>query len=268
MKVGLVGNAIRTEQEAAIAQLQAFLQENGYTVTRFVSHLDIDSVDVVIVLGGDGAILHAAMVAAQKSIKVIGINYGTLGFLTEYERDDTKNVLLLLQALEKGECRILKRSLLQVTIKGQTYYALNELAVQRQLEPTNATTSQLMHVEVCLDGESDVIAGDGVLICTPTGSTAFSLSAGGAIICPETKVFMMTPICAFSMRSRPIVYADDEKVVLRIQRGEALSLLDGKAIERLSAGEEVFIEKAPFFAEFPVHNDSGFLTKIRNKLNK
>lgn len=267
MKVGLVGNASKTSQEDAIVKLQAYLQENGYSVTRFVSHLDIKDVDVVIVLGGDGAILHAAVVAAQKSIKVIGINYGTLGFLTEYERDDAQNVLSLLQSLANESCRILKRSLLKVSFKGKTYYALNELAVQRDLAPLHAA-SQLMHVELCLDGESDIIAGDGVLICTPTGSTAFSLSAGGAIICPETKVFMMTPICAFSMRSRPVVFSDDEQVVLRIQRGEALMMLDGKAMEKVQEGEEILVEKAPFFAEFPVHSDSGFLSKIRNKLNK
>lgn len=268
MKVGLVGNASKTEQENAIVQLKTFLQENGYSVTRFASHLDIEGVDVVIVLGGDGAILHAAVVAAQKSIKVIGINYGTLGFLTEYERDAAQDVLLLLKSLQNQSCRIVKRSLLKVSVKGKTYYALNELALQRHLEPSNTTPSQIMQVEMRLDGESDVIAGDGVLICTPTGSTAFSLSAGGAIICPETKVFMMTPICAFSMRSRPIVFSDDEKVVLRIQRGIALALLDGKAMEKIEEGEEILVEKAPFFAEFPVHNDSGFLSKIRNKLNK
>jgi NAD+ kinase len=268
MRVGLVGNASKTQQEAAIEQLQTYLQENGYTVTRFMSHLDIEGVDVVIVLGGDGAILHAAVVAAQKSIKVIGINYGTLGFLTEYERDNAKNVLALLKSLQENSCRILKRSLVKVSVKGKTYYALNELAVQRHLLPVSKMSSQLMQVEVQLDGESDVIAGDGVLICTPTGSTAFSLSAGGAIICPETKVFMMTPICAFSMRSRPIVFSDDEKIALRIQKGEALILIDGKAMETLAEGEEILVEKAPFYAEFPVHNDSGFLSKIRNKLNK
>ena len=268
MRVGLVGNASKSEQENAIAELQTFLQENGYVVTRFSSHLDIKDVDVVIVLGGDGAILHAAVVAAQNNVLISGINYGTLGFLTECERDNAKSVLSILQSLQKQECKIVKRSLLKVTVKGRIYYALNELAVQRHLQPCSGTTSQIMQVEVQLDGESDIIAGDGVLVCTPTGSTAFSLSAGGAIICPQTKVFMMTPICAFSMRSRPIVFSDSEKVVLRIQRGSALALLDGKAIEGLEELEEIFIEKAPFYAEFPVHSDSGFLSKIRNKLNK
>ena len=268
MKVGLIGNAIKREQEDAISHLQVFLTECGYAVTRFSSHLEISDVDVVVVLGGDGAILHAAVIAAQKAIKIIGINYGTLGFLTEYERDNTTKVLSLLQALEKNECKIVERSLLKATINGQTHYALNELAVQRHLDPLSATSSQLMQVEVCLDGESDVIAGDGVLVCTPTGSTAFSLSAGGAIICPTTKVFMLTPICAFSMRSRPIVFSDEETVKIRIQRGTALALLDGKAIEQMQEGEEVILEKAPFYAQFPVHSDSGFLSKIRNKLNK
>ncbi len=267
MRIGLVGNAIKVE-ESTVVQLQAFLLENGYEVKKFTSQFKIADVDAVIVLGGDGAILHAAVIAAEKGVKVIGINCGTLGFLTEYERDDAKSVLSLLKALENGQCAVLKRSLLKVTIKDKVYYALNELAAQRHLEPSQAVSSQLMHLEVNIGDEKDVIAGDGVLICTPTGSTAFSLSAGGAIIAPQTKVFMMTPICAFSMRSRPIVFPDLEKVVLKVQRGEALALIDGKAVDTVKQGEEIYLEKAPFYAEFPVHQGADFLSKIRNKLNK
>ena len=162
----------------------------------------------------------------------------------------------------------MKRSLLKVTIKDKVYYALNEVATQRYLEPNNRISSQLMHLEVNIGEEKDVIAGDGVLICTPTGSTAFSLSAGGAIISPQTKVFMMTPICAFSMRSRPIVFPDSDKIVLRVERGEALALVDGKAVDTVKQGEEIYLEKAPFYAEFPVLERANFLSKIRNKLNK
>ena len=112
-----------------------------------------------------------------------------------------------------------------------------------------------------------IISGDGLLICTPTGSTAYSLSAGGAIITPEVPVFMMTPICAFSMRTRPIVFSDSDEFTIRVTRGKGMVLTDGGAVAQLLEQGEVFIKKAPFTADFPVKDESAFLDRVRNKLN-
>ena len=112
----------------------------------------------------------------------------------------------------------------------------------------------------------DVIAGDGLLICTPTGSTAYSLSAGGAILTPEVPVFMMTPICAFSMRARPIVFADTTEFKIRIKKGKAIVQTDGLAVAILPENIEIQIKKAPFTADFPVKNNSDFFARVRNKL--
>ena len=114
---------------------------------------------------------------------------------------------------------------------------------------------------------SDIIAGDGVLFCTPTGSTAYSLSAGGAILVPEVPVFMMTPICAFSMRARPIVFSDSDEFTIRVTRGNGMVLTDGGAVAQLPECGEVFIKKAPFTADFPVKDGAAFLGRVRNKLN-
>ena len=112
-----------------------------------------------------------------------------------------------------------------------------------------------------------MIDGDGLLICTPTGSTAYSLSAGGAIITPEVPVFMMTPICAFSMRSRPIVFSNEDEFIVRIQKGNGIILLDGKVVASLPEGGEIQVRKAPFTANFPVQEGSDFFARIKNKLN-
>ena len=267
MKVGILGNVSKVKNAQTMDAIAEFLRESGYEIVRFNAHTEIDGVDVVLVLGGDGAILHAALVAAKKNIKIIGINYGTLGFLTEYEKAEWEKVRELLSALEQGTCSIVKRSLLELTIADRTYYALNEIAIQRDYGLVSTNSTQMLKLEVEAKEGKDAISGDGLLFCTPTGSTAYSLSAGGAILTPEVPVFMMTPICAFSMRSRPIVFSDMGEFIVRILKGKAIIQTDGRTVAALPDGVELRIKKAPFTADFPVKENSDFFARIRNKLN-
>lgn len=266
MKVGVLGSVVKSKTAATVRSLSEYLQQAGYDTVEFNHTGEIDGVDVVIVLGGDGAILHAAVIAAQRGIKIIGINHGTLGFLTEYEKDEGERVKDLLVALENEECRIVKRSLLQVQIGEDTYYALNEVSIQREYVQQE-NSPQILRLEMQAKEGTDVISGDGLLICTPTGSTAYSLSAGGAIITPEVPVFMMTPICAFSMRARPIVFSDNDEFTIRVRKGRSIVLTDGGAVTQLAENAEIFIKKAPFTADFPVKESAAFLARVRNKLN-
>lgn len=267
MKIGVLGNMNKIKTVRTIDEIIAFLQDLGYETARFSSYKEIDGVDVVLVLGGDGAILHSAVIAAQKNIKIIGINYGTLGFLTEYEKNEREMVKDLLSALEKNACRIVKRSILELTINDKTYYALNEVAIQRDYGLLSARSTQILQLQIEAKEGKDTITGDGVLICTPTGSTAYSLSAGGAILTPEVPVFMMTPICAFSMRTRPIVFADTDEFTIRSGKGNSIVLADGGVVAALPENAEVHIKKAPFTADFPVKENSDFFARIRSKLN-
>ncbi len=267
MKIGVLGNISKIKTAETMQEIVEFLRENGHETVEFSSHKDIDGVDVVLVLGGDGAMLHAAVVAAQKKIKIIGINYGNLGFLTEYEKDEREQVQELLSALEKGVCRIVKRSLLQLTIADKTYYALNEISVQRDYGLLSTNSTQILRLKVEAKEGVDVIAGDGLLFCTPTGSTAYSLSAGGAILTPEVPVIMMTPICAFSMRARPIVFSDADEFKISIDKGKSMVLADGKVVAALPEGAQITIKKADFTADFPVKENSDFFARVRNKLN-
>lgn len=267
MKVGVFGSSSKIKNVEALDEILHSLRESGYEVVRFRTQKEIDEVDIVLVLGGDGAILHSALVAAQKGIKIIGVNYGTLGFLTEYEKDEWQKVKELLAAMETGECRIVKRSLLQITVMDKTYYALNEVAIQRDYGVLSTKSTQILHLDVEAKEGKDTIAGDGLLICTPTGSTAYSLSAGGAILTPEVPVFMMTPICAFSMRARPIVFSDNEQFKITVKKGKSIVLTDGGVAAALPEGAEMYIKKAPFTADFPVKENSDFFARVRNKLN-
>ena len=267
MKIGVLGKLSKIGTEETLNELRRFLELSGHTTVRFLSDNEIDGVDVVIVLGGDGAILHAAVIAAQKGIKIIGINYGTLGFLTEYEKDERERVKELLSALEKGLCRIVKRSILQVSIGEKTFYALNEVAIQRDNSLLTALSTQILSTEFSTVEGKELISGDGLLICTPTGSTAYSLSAGGAMLTPEVPVFMMTPICAFSMRARPIVFSDENEFTVTIKKGQAIVLLDGKVMALAPKNTQIKIKKAPFTADFPVKDGSDFFARVKSKLN-
>ncbi len=267
MKVGVLGNVNKIKTAQTMEEIICFLQNAGFDTVSFTSHKEIDGVDVVLVLGGDGAILHATVVAARKNIKIIGINYGTLGFLTEYEKDERERVKELLTALEEGASRIIRRSLLELRIKEKTYYALNEIAIQRDYGALSTKSTQILRLDVEAKEGKDSIAGDGLLFCTPTGSTAYSLSAGGAILTPEVPVFMMTPICAFSMRARPIVFSDTDEFRVKIAKGKSIILADGGVVAALPEGTEMTIRKAPFTADFPVKENSDFFARVRNKLN-
>ena len=268
MKVGVLGSKSKVKDDSVIEELLAKLQAWGYETTRFFKHPEIEGVDAVIVLGGDGAILHASLTAARNGVKVIGINYGNLGFLTEYEKEEWEKLKDMLDGIRNGTCRILKRSLLQVEINGKVYFALNEVAMQRDYGLYDVKTKQILRLQMETKEGTDVISGDGVLVCTPTGSTAYSLSAGGAILTPEVPVFMMTPICAFSMRTRPIVFSDEEIFKFKVTKGKAILFTDGYAVGIMPENAEVKIKKAPFTADFPVRESSDFFAKVRNKLNE
>ena len=268
MKVGVLEKINCTETHKTTTQLLQFLSDCGYQTTRFSTTDEINDVDVVVVLGGDGAILHASVTAAMRGVKIVGVNYGNLGFLTEFERDEWNKLDDLLKELEKGTCRILNRTVLEVSFGENTYYALNEVAIQRDYGMHLKKPTQILRVEVETGQGNDCILGDGLLICTPTGSTAYSLSAGGAIITPGVPVLMMTPVCAFSMRRRPVVFADTECFHLRITHGEGVLLLDGSAVATLPVNSVIKVKKASFTADFPVRNGNAFFDKVSNKLNQ
>lgn len=267
VKVGIVGNVAKIKDEKILLRLTELLQRRSFEVVRFASHADIDGVSAVIVLGGDGAILHAATVAAPKGIRIVGVNYGNVGFLTEFEKEQLEQVVPLMEEFREGTCRLLNRSILQTTVDGVAYYALNEVAIQRDYASGLMDNPQILKLLVSAGAGEIPISGDGALLATPTGSTAYSLSAGGAIVAPEVPVFMLTPICAFSMSARPMVFSDEDEFCFKVCKGKALLLVDGKAVATLAENDEICIQKADFTAEFLTRKEACFFTKIKNKLN-
>ncbi len=264
MIIGIYENLDKMESERVRTAFVDLLCSAGHTTKVFGVGEPISKVDILIVLGGDGTILHIVEQLENKEIPIVGINYGHLGFLTEFERGEERKVLAFLDDFSQGKTTSLLRTMLEVKVNGATYFALNEVSLQRNFTDVH---SKIMHTTVKLDEEEMLsFLGDGAILCTPTGSTAYSLSAGGAILDPKAPVFMLTPICSFSLHARPMVVRDDGVLEVECGQSSAVLLIDGKMITDIREGEKVVIRKSPIMIDFPLGKQSSFYQKVCKKL--
>lgn len=266
MKAGIYFNKkYLTEDAAFVNEISDKLRANGVTCKSVNGFADLDDLDVLFVLGGDGTILAVASECAKRNIKILGINCGHLGFLAETELERADEAVALVCG---GRYKTQKRSMLEIECGGKIYYALNDIVIQRSTGGNGFSNTVNLRAEI--DGSTvDNFTADGIIVSTPTGSTAYSLSAGGSILTPDINAFIMTPICAHSLHSRPVVYNDNS--VLEIFPMEAYTplniVVDGKVIGELSANSSVKVKKADGYAEFITRSDKNFFKKLLIKLN-
>jgi len=264
MKVCIVYRKEKLTNEKQVEDIASAFKERGCEVSLARTYSPEEGADVAFVLGGDGMVLHAAASACRCGTKVIGVNYGNLGFLTEYEGSET---LSAIQLVSGGNYNVLSRAVMEITFGGKTAYALNEISINR--DPTAKGVKQMVkfNVEVDGDGREEFIA-DGVIACTPTGSTAYSLSAGGCVLSPDVPAFMITPVCSFSLWSRPIVYSDKKTLTVRLGRemDRCAVFADGKPFASLSYGDSLTIKKADFTADFIVAKNHSFFERLNKKV--
>ena len=241
----------------SVSDIECIIVDNNKKIT---------GLDILIVLGGDGTILTIASECAAQGVKVIGINYGHMGFLAEFEPNQLSQAL---QLIKSGNFSIEKRSMLSIThSSGKTYYALNDAVIQRSTSGNSFSNTINLHAEI--NGSTvDNFASDGLIISTPTGSTAYSLAAGGSILTPDLDAFIMTPICAHSLHSRPIVFSDKCTVTInRIDNRGVLNLIvDGRAVNTISKDDRITVKKADRFVEFIALPNGNFFDKLLYKLN-
>ena len=236
---------------------------------KYFTYMSIDEIyvksDLVIVIGGDGVMLEAARRATPCGIPILGINMGRIGYMTELEM----NELDLLEKIFSDEFYLDERAMLKVEMrsnKGQSKfsaYALNEAVI------ANGSTARIIDLELSDNGRlvSEYRA-DGLVIATPTGSTAYSLSAGGPIIYPKLSCFCVTPICPHSLVARPLIFPDT--AILQIKnicvREKIVHLtVDGKATFDLFLGDTVVVTKAAIKTKLLRIKDEDFYSKIRMK---
>ncbi len=223
------------------------------------------AVDMILVLGGDGTLLATASLAAAYDVCVLGVNLGRLGFLAEVERSEMKDCI---DKLFSGQFVIEKRMMLSACVEklnGETiqFDALNDIVITKGI---NAT---LMDFDMCICNEFvDDYKSDGIIISTPTGSTAYSLSAGGPILSPHLEAILVTPICPHKLYSRAMVVSGDDYISIKTKADEIFSatiLADGQKKADIKEGDKLTVKKSDKVTKL-IRFDKGFYSILRHKL--
>lgn len=233
-------------------------------VSTFSSHSELlTKVDVLLSLGGDGTLLDTLSLVRDSQLPVIGINFGRLGFLASINKNEIKAAI---EALVKGEYSLDKRSLLSLESQNSLFneenFALNDITIHRR------DNSAMMIIHAFMNGEFiNSYWADGLIIATPTGSTAYSLSCGGPIILPNAQNFVITPIAPHNLNVRPIIVPDDVKLTFEIEARSTKFLVScDSRTETVDRSVKINISKASFNINLLRLNNESYLTTLRNKL--
>ena len=265
MKAGIYYNKkYFSDNKSYVERLKKLLSENGAESKAVEGCADLDGIDVLFVLGGDGTILNVAAECAKREIKIIGINYGHLGFLTQFEPDKMQSAVELVCG---NKYAVEKRTMLEVECDGNTYLALNDAVIQRST--SGHDFSNTVQLRAVIDGSTvDNYLSDGIIISTPTGSTAYSLSAGGSVLTPDINAFIMTPICAHSLHSRPVVFNDNSvlEIIPSVGRIPINIVIDGKIVGVIG-NSVIKVKKSEHCVSFISRSDKDFFKKLLIKLN-
>ena len=257
----LIGLLRQKDVEVCLnGSLDAQLNVSGCLVDRF------DRCQLLIVLGGDGTILSGLDRAIPYDTPILGVNLGRLGFLTEVETDELNERII--DRLLAGDYAIDARTTMM--IEGQDhlrYYALNDIVI------TRATPSvRILSLEYEANGTLvDCISGDGLIVATATGSTAYSLSAGGPVVLPGLDCFVLTPVCPHTLNARPVVVSADERITVRMldDRGGAQAVLDGRRVIPMTLERpEITICRSPRQARFVRFHEKNYIGLLRSKLSE
>lgn len=220
-----------------------------------------EKVDLVVVLGGNGTLLSIAHLAAQKRVPVLGVNLGRLGFLTEVPTDEMYVTLDTL--LEGNEDIISPRRMLQATCRAKDYTCLNDIVINK------GALARMIQIELWIDNkEIAALKADGIIIATPTGSTAYSLSAGGPILQPYIPAIVLSPICPHTLSFRPMVISADSTVRIQLlTSGEEVYLtLDGQRGVLLEKSDVVEVRRADCELRLVSSPQRNFFDLLKEKL--
>ena len=278
----IVTNVTKDKSLETTDYIEKYLTEHGRHVTVMVrggiekgmqedKHLlqIPPETDCILVLGGDGTLLQAARELLQRHIPLLGINLGTLGFLTSAEKSELPKCL---DSVLDDSCSIDERMMLEgVAYHGsekiQMNIALNDVIIAR------AGFSRLVELKIYVNGELlSIYNADGIIVSTPTGSTGYSISAGGPIIFPQTDVIVITPICPHSLQARSLVVSGEDRIMIEIgrrrktQKEEAMVTFDGRSAQELETGDRIEIYKAQETTQLIRLKGRSFYQVLQNKI--
>ncbi len=218
--------------------------------------------DALVTLGGDGTLISAVRRSFDYDIPVLGVYAGNLGFLADVSMDELE---VFVQNMVNGNCRIDERSVLEATLirngEEMRVHAFNDIVL------TRPSISNMINIETLIDGKAfNTYYGDGVIVSTPTGSTAYNLSAGGPVLFPLTEVFTLTPICPHSLTQRPVVLPGKFSIEMKTPTNPALMIVDGQDMHELDIGESVHIKLAVKTAKLIHREEFNYFDVLKEKL--
>jgi NAD+ kinase len=284
MRVAIYGKKVTKQTIPVFAEVFNFIEQLGWNIVlekdlketllaksdiiknydTFSTHLDFYSgIDLTISIGGDGTFIKTVSYIRNSGVPIMGINTGRMGFLSNISKDQIESTL---NKVKNKEYEFQKRSLLRVYTEedlfGEDNFALNELTVHKK------DTASMITVHASLDNKYlNSYWADGLIVATPTGSTAYSLSCGGPIITPGCQVHILTPIAPHNLNVRPMVVPDHLPIELSVEGRDRKSLLslDGNS-KSIKQGEKVIVKKAEFMLNVIRFENNNFLDTIRNKM--
>ncbi|MEC4686281.1 MAG: NAD(+)/NADH kinase [Nitrospirota bacterium] len=275
--IGIISKPGKPEPPEILKELIPWLTGKGFNVfidretsevlgIKGYSRSEIPGlVDVVVVLGGDGTMLGAARLVAEKGIPILGVNLGGLGFITEVNQSD---IFTAIETMLKGECSVEERIMIQADIvrNGEaitTYTVLNDVVI------TKGALARIIDLETYIDHSYvTTFKSDGLIMSTPTGSTAYNLSAGGPIVHPVLDCIVLTPICPHTLTNRPIVLSGNSfiEVGLKSESEDVFLTLDGQIGVSLEKGDVVEVKKSPHKTRLFIPCERDYFQVLREKL--
>lgn len=276
MKIGLIINSAKERSFDTAIRIVDILMDEGAELLSSraapVPHttvLDspeevIRACDAAVTVGGDGTIIHNAKAAALYDKPLVGVNLGRVGFVANIEPDELDE----LRKLVTGDYRVQRRMLLDITktrgTESRSYTAVNEVAVHRD------SLSSMVDISVDLDGEHIIsYRADGMLFSTPTGSTAYSFSAGGPVIQPDMRCILLTPVCPHALSSRQVVFGEDVTLTAYVHPSSDLKCymtVDGQDYVPISSDDRITVRRSPRELQLIILKEKNFYTLLNEKL--
>jgi NAD+ kinase len=263
-------------QDVAL-QLIAWLRGKGLTPlveAHLARHIDFreavigdipDNTDLVVVLGGDGTLISVARLIGEREVPILGVNLGSLGFLTEITLDE---LCASVDSFLSGEYRVSERLMLHVAVV-RNGRVIEEKRVLNDVVINKGALARIIDLETMINGSYlTTFKGDGMIVSTPTGSTGYSLSANGPILYPELECFVITPICPHTLTTRPIVVASDSRISVELKciNEDVFLTLDGQVGVELKCGDEIRIGKADKRTRLIISSSRDYFEILRTKL--
>ncbi len=218
--------------------------------------------DFIVSFGGDGTLISTVRKSFDFDIPILGVHAGNLGFLADLSLDELDSFV---QKIIQNRYRVDERAVLEATViknaKEVKYYAFNDIVL------TRTRVSNMIHIETLVDSQSfNTYYGDGVIVSTPTGSTAYNLSAGGPVLFPMSNVFALTPICPHSLTQRPVVLPGKYAIEMKTSEERALIIIDGQDVHELELGESVHIKLAAKTVKLIHKEEYNYFNVLKEKL--